>query len=103
MIGQRGNVGQVVYAATKAGVTGMTRSLAKELASRNITVNTVAPGYIKTPMTDGKAEMNCKPQAKKKILIMVAFAVCASDLLISLILVRLWCVFLFSIVPSVMF
>lgn len=46
-----GNAGQVNYAASKSGVIGMTKSMAKELASRNITVNAVAPGYIETDMT----------------------------------------------------
>jgi len=52
VIGVVGNAGQVNYAASKAGVIGITKSLAKELGSRSITVNAVAPGYIKTAMTD---------------------------------------------------
>lgn len=51
VIGLRGNVGQVNYAASKAGVIGMTKSLAKELAGRGVTVNAVAPGMIETDMT----------------------------------------------------
>lgn len=51
VVGLRGNAGQVNYAASKAGVVGMTKSAAKELASRNITVNAVAPGFIDTDMT----------------------------------------------------
>ncbi|MEW6593398.1 MAG: 3-oxoacyl-[acyl-carrier-protein] reductase [Thermodesulfobacteriota bacterium] len=51
VIGFAGNAGQVNYAAAKAGMAGLTRSVAKELASRNITVNGVAPGYIVTDMT----------------------------------------------------
>ena len=49
--GVRGNAGQINYCAAKAGIVGMTKCLAKELASRNITVNAVAPGYIDTDMT----------------------------------------------------
>lgn len=51
VVGQMGNAGQTNYAATKAGVGGFTRSLAKEVGSRNITVNSVAPGFIDTDMT----------------------------------------------------
>jgi len=52
VVGRMGNAGQSNYAATKAGVEGFTRALAKELGSRNITVNAVAPGFIETDMTD---------------------------------------------------
>ena len=51
IIGITGNTGQANYAATKAGIIGFTKSIAKELASRGITVNAVAPGYIQTDMT----------------------------------------------------
>jgi 3-oxoacyl-[acyl-carrier protein] reductase len=51
VVGLRGNAGQVNYAASKAGLIGLTKSMAKELASRGITVNAVAPGYISTDMT----------------------------------------------------
>lgn len=51
VVGAMGNAGQVNYAAAKAGLAGFTRALARELASRNITVNTVAPGFIDTDMT----------------------------------------------------
>ena len=50
--GLMGNAGQTNYAASKAGVIGLTKSLAKELASRSITVNAIAPGFIETDMTD---------------------------------------------------
>ncbi|WP_310460590.1 3-oxoacyl-ACP reductase FabG [Sphaerotilus sp.] len=53
VVGASGNPGQVNYCASKAGVAGMTRSLARELGSRNITVNCVAPGFIATDMTEG--------------------------------------------------
>lgn len=52
VVGITGNAGQVNYAASKAGVIGMTKSAARELASRGITVNAVAPGFIETDMTD---------------------------------------------------
>jgi 3-oxoacyl-[acyl-carrier protein] reductase len=51
IIGIRGNAGQANYAATKAGVIGFTKSIARELASRGVTVNAIAPGYIQTAMT----------------------------------------------------
>jgi 3-oxoacyl-[acyl-carrier protein] reductase len=51
VVGRTGQAGQVNYAASKAGLIGLTRSMARELASRGITVNAVAPGYIETPMT----------------------------------------------------
>ena len=51
VVGSAGNPGQINYAAAKAGIAGMTRSLAQEIASRNITVNCVAPGFIDTDMT----------------------------------------------------
>lgn len=55
VVGVTGNPGQVNYAASKAGLIGMSKSLAQEVASRNITVNTVAPGFIETAMTDAIA------------------------------------------------
>ncbi len=55
VVGASGNAGQANYAAAKAGVAGMTRALARELGSRNITVNCIAPGFIETDMTAGLA------------------------------------------------
>ncbi|MFZ5898846.1 MAG: 3-oxoacyl-[acyl-carrier-protein] reductase [Bacillota bacterium] len=63
VIGLRGNAGQANYAAAKAGLLGLTKSLAKELGSRNITVNAVAPGFIVTEMTDALPK-----EVKEKIL-----------------------------------
>ena len=56
VIGLIGNAGQTNYAASKAGLIGFTKSLARELASRNITVNAIAPGFITTDMTSGLSE-----------------------------------------------
>lgn len=58
VVGLAGNPGQANYAAAKAGLVGLTKSLARELGSRNITVNAVAPGYIATDMTAGLTEEN---------------------------------------------
>jgi 3-oxoacyl-[acyl-carrier protein] reductase len=62
VVGATGNPGQANYAASKGGITAMTKALAQELASRNITVNCVAPGFITSPMTDGL------PDAQKEAL-----------------------------------
>jgi 3-oxoacyl-[acyl-carrier protein] reductase len=71
VIGLRGNAGQVNYAASKAGVIGMTKSLAKELAARGVTVNAVAPGMIETDMTNVLSEQIkeniCKEIPMKKM------------------------------------
>jgi 3-oxoacyl-[acyl-carrier protein] reductase len=63
VVGATGNPGQANYAASKGGLTAMSKALAQELASRNITVNCVAPGFIASPMTDGL------PDAQKAALI----------------------------------
>ena len=63
VVGASGNAGQANYAAAKAGVAGMTRALARELGSRNITVNCVAPGFIETDMTSSL------PEAQQKALL----------------------------------
>ncbi|XP_029904993.1 carbonyl reductase family member 4 [Myripristis murdjan] len=56
VVGLKGNAGQCVYSASKAGLEGFTRSLAKEVASRNVRVNLLAPGFIRTDMTAGLRE-----------------------------------------------
>ncbi len=63
VVGIRGNAGQSNYAASKAGIIGFTKSIAKELASRNILVNAVAPGYIDTDMTSALTEEQKKAVA----------------------------------------
>ena len=67
VVGVYGNGGQVNYAASKAGVIGITKSVAKELGSRGITVNAVAPGFIVTEMTDAMPE-----DAKKQVMDRIA-------------------------------
>ena len=66
VIGLIGNAGQSNYSASKAGILGLTKSIAKELGSRNITVNSIAPGYIETEMTEKLAE-NIKENLLKSI------------------------------------
>ena len=66
VVGQAGNAGQSLYAATKAGIIGFTKAMAKELATRSITVNAVAPGFIETDMT---ARLPAKVQEEYRRLI----------------------------------
>jgi 3-oxoacyl-[acyl-carrier protein] reductase len=63
IVGQSGNAGQSNYAAAKAGLIGLTKSMAQEMASRNVTVNAVSPGFIETDMTRGLS-----PEIKTKVL-----------------------------------
>jgi 3-oxoacyl-[acyl-carrier protein] reductase len=56
VVGQMGNAGQANYAASKAGMIGLTKSLAREFGPRGVRVNAVAPGFIRTPMTDALTE-----------------------------------------------
>jgi 3-oxoacyl-[acyl-carrier protein] reductase len=56
LVGEMGNAGQANYAASKAGLIGLTKSIAQEMGSRNITVNAVAPGYVETDMTQDLSE-----------------------------------------------
>lgn len=66
VVGFTGNPGQINYCATKAGIVGMTKSLAQEVASRGITVNCIAPGYIASNMTAGLPDGH-----KEKIISMI--------------------------------
>ncbi|MDR3522215.1 MAG: 3-oxoacyl-[acyl-carrier-protein] reductase [Acidocella sp.] len=65
VVGSTGNPGQVNYAAAKAGLLGLTKSLAQEVASRGITVNLIAPGFIETPMTDALTDAQRAALAEK--------------------------------------
>jgi 3-oxoacyl-[acyl-carrier protein] reductase len=73
VIGILGNAGQVNYAAAKAGAIGLTRALAREVASRGITVNAVAPGFIDTEMTQGLS-----PQAKAELVRQIPLGRCGT-------------------------
>lgn len=66
VVGQMGNKGQANYVASKAGIDGMTKTLSKELGSRGITVNSIAPGYIETSMTESLSD-KAKSELKDKI------------------------------------
>jgi 3-oxoacyl-[acyl-carrier protein] reductase len=68
IVGTGGNAGQANYSASKAGLIGLTKSAAKELASRGITVNAVAPGFIETEMTE-KLPAQAQEEFLKKVLI----------------------------------
>ena len=65
VVGEMGNAGQSVYAATKAGILGFTKAMARELASREITVNAIAPGFITTDMTQSLPEAARKEFAER--------------------------------------
>jgi 3-oxoacyl-[acyl-carrier protein] reductase len=67
VVGEQGNAGQVAYAAAKAGLIGMTKTLARELASRAITVNCVAPGFIETDMTAKHVSGEAREQLMRQI------------------------------------
>jgi 3-oxoacyl-[acyl-carrier protein] reductase len=66
VVAQMGNAGQANYVAAKAGLIGLTKAIAMEIASRNVTVNAVAPGFIETPMTDVLSE-KVKEELKTRI------------------------------------
>jgi len=66
VVGEMGNAGQVPYVSSKAGLIGLTKAMAKELASRSVTVNAIAPGFISTDMTAALAD-NLKAEYEKTI------------------------------------
>jgi 3-oxoacyl-[acyl-carrier protein] reductase len=74
VVAQAGNVGQANYIASKAGIIGLTKAVAAEVAKRNITVNAIAPGFINTPMTEG-----LPPEVKEKMLSMIPMGRMGND------------------------
>jgi 3-oxoacyl-[acyl-carrier protein] reductase len=67
VVGETGNAGQAMYSMSKAGLLGLTKSLALELSSRGVTVNAVAPGFIETDMTDAALQGEAREQLLRKI------------------------------------
>ncbi len=74
VVAQAGNVGQANYIASKAGIIGLTKAVAAEVARRNITVNSIAPGFIETPMTAGLS-----PEIKEKMLSVIPMGRMGTD------------------------
>jgi len=74
VVAQTGNVGQANYIASKAGIIGLTKAVAAEVARRNITVNAIAPGFIATPMTEG-----LPPEIKEKMLSVIPMGRMGTD------------------------
>ena len=74
VVAQTGNVGQANYIASKAGIIGLTKAVAAEVARRNITVNAIAPGFIATPMTEG-----LPPEVKEKMLSVIPMGRMGTD------------------------
>ena len=74
VVAQAGNVGQANYIASKAGIIGLTKAVAAEVARRNITLNAIAPGFINTPMTEG-----LPPEVKEKMLSMIPMGRMGTD------------------------
>ena len=67
VVGESGNAGQAMYASSKAGLIGMSKSLAQELAGRGVTVNVVTPGFIETDMTEAALQGDARDALLKKI------------------------------------